>query len=327
MRMAAALIALTTATLLGAAPARADTLTVQEVNEAELPAKGGKRINPVTLKAQVLLDRARFSPGVIDGRGGENVEKAIGAFQEANGLKPDGKLDRETWAKLTATSSEPVMAEHTISEEDVKGPFTDKIPDKLEDMAGLERLGYSGPREALAERFHMDEDALKALNPGKDFEKPGTVIAVVNLGTEDRAERGKAARIEVDKDRRTLRALDKDGKLLAFYPASIGSEEKPAPSGTHKVTAVVENPTWTYNPDFKFKGVKATEPVKIAGGPNNPVGSTWIDLSVPTYGIHGTPDPDKVSKAYSHGCIRLTNWDVAELAHMVERGMPVEFKE
>ena len=324
MRTTAALIALTAATFLGAAAARADTLTVQEVNEAEFPAKGGKGINPVTLKMQVLLDRARFSPGVIDGRGGENVEKALRAFQEENGLKPDGKLDKESWAKLTASSSEPVMAEHTITEDDVKGPFTKEIPDKLEDMAGLDRLGYSGPREALAERFHMDEDSLAALNPGKDFGKAGTVIAVVNLG-EDRAKRGKAARIEVDKDRRTLSALDKDGKLLAFYPASIGSEEKPAPSGTHKVTAVAQNPTWTYNPDFKFKGVDAKEAVKIAAGPNNPVGSTWIDLSVPTYGIHGTPDPDKVSKAYSHGCIRLTNWDVAELAHMVEPGTQVQF--
>jgi len=271
------LIALSTA-LFGAGATRADTLTVEEVNEAEFPAKGGKGINPVTLKAQVLLDRARFSPGVVDGRGGENVEKAIAAFEEANGLKSDGKLDIETWAKLTETSSEPVMAEHTITEEDVKGPWTETIPDKLEEKAELERLGYTGPREALAERFHMDEDTLKALNPGKDFSKPGTVIAVVNLGKEDRAERGKAARIEIDKDRRTLRALDKDGKLLAFYPASIGSEEKPAPSGTHKVTAVAQNPTWTYNPDFKFKGVDAEEPVKIAAGPNNPVGSTWIDL-------------------------------------------------
>ena len=322
----AALIALSTA-LFGAGATRADTLTVEEVNEAEFPAKGGKGINAVTLKAQVLLDRARFSPGVVDGRGGENVEKAIAAFEEANGLKSDGKLDIETWAKLTETSSEPVMAEHTITEDDVKGPWTETIPDKLEETAELERLGYTGPREALAERFHMDEDTLKALNPGKDFSKPGTVIAVVNLGKEDRAKRGKAARIEIDKDRRTLRALDKDGKLLAFYPASIGSEEKPAPSGTHKVTAVAQNPTWTYNPDFKFKGVDAEEPVKIAAGPNNPVGSTWIDLSVPTYGIHGTPDPDKVSKAYSHGCVRLTNWDVAELSRMVERGTPVEFKE
>ena len=324
MRSTAVLLALTMALL---ATSAAHALTVDEVNGAEFPAKAAGGINPATLKAQVLLDRARFSPGVIDGRGGENVEKALRAFQEANGLKADGKLDKESWAKLTETSSEPVMVEHTIAEGDLKGPFRETIPDKMEEMAGLDRLGYTGPREALAERFHMDEDALKALNPGKYFTKAGTVIAVVNLGKEDRARRAKLARIEIDKDRRTLRALDKEGKLLAFYPASIGSEEKPAPSGTHKVNAVAENPTWTYNPDFKFKGVKATEPVKIAGGPNNPVGSTWIDLSVETYGIHGTPDPDKVSKAFSHGCIRLTNWDVAELARMVERGTPVEFKD
>jgi lipoprotein-anchoring transpeptidase ErfK/SrfK len=219
------------------------------------------------------------------------------------------------------------MAEHAITEADVKGPFTETIPDKLEEKAALERLGYTGPSEALAERFHMDEDFLKALNRGKDFSKPGTVITVVNIGREDRAARAKGGRIEIDKKRFTLRLLDKEGKLLAFYPASVGSEEKPAPSGVHKVTAVAENPSYTYNPDFKFKGVDAKEPVRIAAGPNNPVGSTWIDLSVPTYGIHGTPDPDKVSKGYSHGCVRLTNWDVKELARMVERGMEVEFKD
>jgi len=325
MRKTAALIALFP--LLGsAAAARAQALTVEAVNGADLSSKPVRGISPVTLKAQVLLDRARFSPGVIDGRGGENVEKAIRAFEEANGLTADGKLDADTWAKLTATSDEPVMTEHRITRSDVKGPFTPKIPDDLEELAELDRLAYTGPREALAERFHMDEDTLKALNPGKDFGEPGTVVAVANVGKEDRT-KVKAARLEVDKEGRVLRAFDKDGTLLAFYPASIGSEEKPAPSGTHKVTAVAENPTWTYNPDFKFKGVKAREPVKVAGGPNNPVGATWIDLSVETYGIHGTPDPDRVSKAYSHGCIRLTNWDVAELARMVERGTPVEFKE
>src|SRR3712207_8258259 len=119
----------------------------------------------------------------------------------------------------------------------------------------------------------------------------------------------------------------KDGKLVAFYPASIGSEEKPAPSGSRKVERVAQNPTYTYNPKYQFKGVKSDKPFTIKAGPNNPVGAVWIDLSIESYGIHGTPEPEKVGKTYSHGCVRLTNWDVRQLAAMVEKGTPVRSEE
>lgn len=116
-------------------------------------------------------------------------------------------------------------------------------------------------------------------------------------------------------------------KLLATYPASIGSTEKPAPSGDTTIKAVAKNPTYTYNPDYNFKGVKARHKFEVAAGPNNPVGAVWIDLAIPSYGIHGTPDPEKVGKTASHGCVRLTNWDVTELAGLVSKGTPVAFKE
>ena len=119
--------------------------------------------------------------------------------------------------------------------------------------------------------------------------------------------------------------LDKDGKLIAFYPASIGSEEKPAPSGMSKVTNIVKNPPYTYNPKYEFKEVKAAQKFTIKPGPNNPVGLVWIALTGEGYGIHGTPEPEKVGKAGSHGCVRLTNWDALELAGMVDKGTPVEF--
>ena len=131
----------------------------------------------------------------------------------------------------------------------------------------------------------------------------------------------------MEKSARTLRALDKGGKLIAYFPASIGSQEKPAPSGTHKIERVAQNPSYTYNPKYKFKGVKSDKPFTIKPGPNNPVGAVWIDLSIESYGIHGTPDPAKVGKSYSHGCIRLTNWDAKQLAAMAEKGTPVEFVE
>jgi lipoprotein-anchoring transpeptidase ErfK/SrfK len=313
--------------VLGPAAAAPPGLDIEAVNGAEWTPKSGKdkEIDPALIKVQVLLDRARFSPGVIDGHNGENVQNALRIFEKTNELKPDGALDEEVWRKLTETSAEPVLTEYTITDEDVKGPFV-KIPDKMEDQAKLERLGYESPEELLAEKFHMDVDLLKALNPDKPFDKAGTALVVANVDAKaDPAKKEKAAKIQIVKSEKVLRALAEDGAVMAVYPASIGSEEKPAPSGSHSVRAVAPNPNYTYNPDYNFKGVKAKEKFVIKPGPNNPVGSTWIDLSIESFGIHGTPEPEKVGKAYSHGCVRLTNWDVQELAGMVEKGTPVEF--
>ena len=316
--------------LTGSVLAEGPKLDLDAVNGATWSAKAGKskEIDPVLVKAQVLLDRARFSPGVIDGHDGDNLKNAIKAFEKAHDLKPDGALDEAVWAKLNEISANPVLVEYKIAAEDVKGPFIE-IPDKMEDQAKLDRLGYSGPEELLAEKFHMDVDLLKALNSGKPLDKAGSSILVANVaGEADQAKKKeKVAKIEIVKSEHVLRALDKDGKVIAVYPASIGSDEKPAPDGNHTVRAVAANPSYTYNPDYAFKGVKAKEKFEIKPGPNNPVGSTWIDLSVETFGIHGTPAPEKVGKAYSQGCVRLTNWDVEELSKMVEKGTPVAFME
>ncbi|HEX8164742.1 MAG TPA: L,D-transpeptidase [Beijerinckiaceae bacterium] len=316
------LIPLAAALLGAAAPARAAPLDLKSVNEAQFSERRGKGIDPAILKAQVLLDRARFSPGVIDGRGGDNFDNAVAAFAEAQGLRDDG-LTREVFDKLATTSSDPVLQEYTIADADVKGPFVKKIPSKMEEMAKLDRLAYRSALEGLAEKFHMDEGLLRALNPKKDFEEAGTTIIVAAVRN-DKPDR-KVGKIVVHKSEHALRALDKEGKLVAFYPASIGSEEKPAPTGTHTVERVAPNPTYTYNPKYKFKGVKSDKPFTIKAGPNNPVGAVWIDLSLESYGIHGTPEPSKVGKTYSHGCVRLTNWDVRQLAQMIEKGTPVEF--
>jgi lipoprotein-anchoring transpeptidase ErfK/SrfK len=312
--------------------APAPPLDMVSVNEAAPPARLGPSLSPLAVRTAVLLDRARFSPGVVDGRGGENLTKAVKAFQAAEGLPESGTLDEATWAKLSASSAEPALIEYAITPEDVKGPFLEKLPAKMEEMQGLKALGYTSPREMLAERHHMSEALLTTLNRGKDLGQAGTTIIVANVapagpGAAGSELKGKATRIEVDKRARTLAALDAAGKVLAFYPASVGSREKPAPSGAHQVQTVAENPTYTYNPDYAFKGVKAARKFDIAGGPNNPVGAVWIDLSVESYGIHGTPEPEKVGRAHSHGCVRLTNWDAQELAQMVKKGTVVEFKD
>jgi lipoprotein-anchoring transpeptidase ErfK/SrfK len=307
-------------------PAFGAELTPERVNGANFTGKlpSEDSISPLAVKVQVLLDRAHFSPGEIDGRFGDNVEKALLAFAEANSLASGKVLTPEIWSKLQQVSSDAMMTEYVLSERDIKGPYIEKLPAKMEDMKSLKTLDYTGPKEALSERFHMSPDLLSALNPGQKFDRAGAKINVVNLPKETPS---KTARVEVDKSRETVRAFAKDGKLIAFYPATVGSEEKPTPTGTLKVVSIQPNPTYRYDPKYKFKGVESTKPFTINPGPNNPVGTMWIGLSQPGYGIHGTSDPSRVSKSESHGCVRLTNWDVARLAQSLKKGVEVSFVE
>ena len=298
------------------------------VNNAEFKGKlpGDDKINPVIVKAQVLLDRASFSPGEIDGRLGENAEKALKAFVESKSLALGKQsLTPEIWSALLATGQDPVIVDYKITEKDVKGPFLKKLPAKMEDMKDLKSLDYTSPREALAEKFHMSEALLEALNPGKKFDEAGQTISVANVMMKET--KPTVARLEVDKAAQTVKALGKGGELIAFFPATVGSDDKPTPNGVLKVTSIDARPNYRYNPDYKFKVVKSKEAFTIKPGPNNPAGSQWIGLSSEGYGIHGTPNPSKVSKSESHGCVRLTNWDVDRLAKLLKKGTEVAFVE
>jgi lipoprotein-anchoring transpeptidase ErfK/SrfK len=270
------------------------------------------------VRLQVLLDRAGASPGVIDGFDGDNVRKAVLAFELMRSLPPDGALDPEVLAALE--TGDPVIGDYAIIADDLNA-IGEPIPKDYAEQAKRKFLGYASIEESLAERFHMDIDLLKALNPGAGY-TVGEPIYVAAYGPDLK---GEVVRIEADKSLRQVRAYGADDRLIAAYPATIGSEENPSPSGTHIVEGVAPMPEYTYNPKVNFQQGKNTEVLTIPPGPNGPVGSMWIDLSEPTFGIHGTPEPSLIDKTASHGCVRLTNWDANELAKMVKPGVPVAF--
>lgn len=269
-------------------------------------------------RLQVLLDRQGASPGVIDGFEGENVRKAIVAIELMHALPPDGTLDADVIEVLE--TGEPVIGSYVITAEDLE-QLVAEIPSDYAAQAELEWLGYTSVPERLAERFHMDIKLLMALNPGAGFSAGDAVfVAGFGLNRED-----SVTRIEADKSLRQVRAYNAEGELVVAYPATIGSEDNPSPSGTHEVLGVALDPTYTYNPEINFQQGENTDVLVLPPGPNGPVGSVWIDLSEPTYGIHGTPQPSLIDKTGSHGCVRLTNWDAAELAGMISPGVIVEF--
>lgn len=304
-------------------------LTPEAVNAAgkSAPAaasgKAAKADKAAILRAQILLDRAHFSSGEIDGASGSNMRMAISGFQRKAGLKPTGALDADTWKALNADSAD-VLTSYTIAPEDVAGPFQ-AIPEDMADKAKLPALGYASALEGLGEKFHASTKLLQRLNPGKDLGKAGEQIVVPNvLGTEPLP---KAGKVVVDKSDRTLAVFDTAGKLVAQFPSSSGTENDPLPIGTWKVNGISKNPVFHYNPKLFWDAEPGEKKAKIPPGPNNPVGVAWIDLSKPHYGIHGTPVPSSIGKTQSHGCIRLTNWDVALLGTAVAAGTVVDMQE
>jgi lipoprotein-anchoring transpeptidase ErfK/SrfK len=302
--------------------------------------------DPKIMQVQVVLDHLGFSPGVVDGKAGASLKRAMSGFQKAQGLPVTGEMDPATTTAIGKFGATPAVAEVTLTQADLAGPFVGPIPKKEDEQAKLPSLGYSNPLEMLAERYHTTPATLIALNSANTPLTPGTKIKVPNVATAGRAYpaqlpedykqtlaglnvdsgQPQADHLVVDKSDKTLSVYDAQDKLLAQFPVTTGSKHDPLPIGRWKILGASYNPEFHFNPKLFWDAKKGEKKATLPPGPNGPVGVVWMDLSKPHYGIHGTPEPQNIGRTESHGCIRLANWDAARLSLMVKPGTPAIFQ-
>ena len=329
LAVTASVLALSGAGAAGPAKSRAGgpvarSLAASEIEDAtKTGAVGPGATGPRVVRAQILLDRAMFSPGEIDGVYGDDFGIAVKGYQESRGLKPTGTIDAETW-RLLDSDAGPLLLTYTITRADEKGPF-EPAPTDFREKAKLKWLGFETPGEELGERFHSSPKLLAELNSGAKLDTAGERIFVPNVRRAAAAPR--ALRVVVSKSKRTVIAYGAGDKELAQYPATIGDSHDPLPIGDWNVTRVLHFPWFNYDPDLFWNPNPKQAQAILAPGPRGPVGTTWIGLTKEHYGIHGTPDPGHVRHSESAGCVRLTNWDVDDLSHMVRPGTPVVLEE
>ena len=291
----------------------------------------GEAAGPTALRVQWMLDRLRFSPGILDGRWGKNTEKAVYWLQEELGKETTGEVNRELWDILAAgVGGLDPLTTYRVTSDDLSGPFVE-IPEETPPKAELDCLCYESAEEMLAERFHVTPDLLAQLNPDVDLENlaagdsltvPNVEVMERNMDAPDRVEK-----VVVSKEGFYLHALDGEGNILYHFPSTLGSDYDPSPSGSYEIMTHAYDPKFHYQPSLFPEVADSKEDLMLPGGPNSPVGVVWLDLSKENYGIHGTSAPATIGYTTSHGCVRLTNWDAYFLANHVADGTPVEFSD
>ena len=330
-------VQLDTATLRDSAgsPEQWEQITPESVNGSPMHVPlYGEVAGPSVLRLQVLLDRALFSPGVIDGTWGGNTEKALYWLQQREGLPATARLDKVTFERVVQLAGSPreIARQHQLNAEDVAGPFIDLPPlkgDAIYEVARKPCTCYESLGEKLSEAFHVTPEVLAKLNPEMNIDslKAGDRIWVPNIRDASAPAARTIAHLVVSDRGRYLHAVDSAQRIVYHFPTTVGASYDPSPRGNYKVTAIKENPIWHFQPDIIERVPDHKPDARIPAGPNNAVGVVWMALSAPHYGIHGTNAPETIGYTSSAGCVRLTNWDALFLAKRIQPGVPVSFRD
>ncbi|WP_448502080.1 L,D-transpeptidase family protein [Sphingomonas sp.] len=309
------------------------------------PAIAMPQVDRNVLHAQVILDKLGFGPGVLNGEVNGATRAALRGFQARQGIAVTGQLDQPTLRAMYPYRAWRPTKTIALTPGMLAGPYLHPLPEDYGDMAELDGVPYRSPMEKLAEMFHTTPDVLMALNSretplaaGQEIVFPNALptsrdydvddaaarrtLAYLNVG----ARQPQADHVVVDESEGVLKVMDAEDRVVAQFSATLGSAQFPLPIGEWTINSVSFSPDWRFDPDLIAGTKPGAEVAIVPPGPNNPVGLIWIGLSKEHYGIHGTPEPDKIGQTESNGCIRLTNWDAARLALMVKPGTRAVFQ-
>jgi lipoprotein-anchoring transpeptidase ErfK/SrfK len=287
----------------------------------------GDVLGPSVLRTQVLLDRAHFSVGAIDGRWGRNSAIAVWWWQRAHGIEATGDVDQATFRSIAAAGQNvPPLTTYTLTADDVKGPFVNVSKD-VYDNEHLSCMCYESLREKLAEHFHSSQDFLDQLNPDVKFSElqAGATINVPNVRPPMTADQKDITKVVISIAGNSFNAFDAAGNMIFHAPSTLGAGYDPSPDETLHVVKIIPDPHFHYDPTLYHEVPDSMPDAHLSPGPNSPVGVVWIALSKEHYGVHGTNDPEAIGYASSHGCVRLTNWDASEVEHRISEGVEISF--